>query len=552
MQPQNEMLQEYKASEPGFGCSASDFYTEHTKDRDGVVRVGRRLADLTIPAIFPPEEYDTSHDTLAIPNQSINAFLISSLQTALTLGALPPELPMCKVEAVEGKLDADVRGDPEVLAQIEYALSRVEEKHRKRLALTNARTAYSRAMGHLLVPGNTLCLWTNIDNPRVYSMHHWVVVRDAEGWPIATCLREEVSLAVVDEDVAKAIRDYRASKSWSNAGKTPWGDKGIVFHCQKWCKEEDEWLYWQETEGGYIIPDTDFWSEKEHPPMMASGLITETGSHYSLGYASLFEGDHQSVEELTASFKDGATALAWFLMFVNPVGQTDIRQVRKANNLDVLPGRAEDVSTLLTNKSGDLAFINNAVEAIARRLGQAYASEASIQRSGERVTAEEWRIMLQALDKAMGGLYSAIAQTFQRWFVKRFIYLHGKEDPQLSRLPKDLVQIDVVTGVDGIGRSSEYENLMGLGRDLQSLFPKEFEGRAKVEDWTQRMAAGRAIKFDGLMKTNEDVAAETQQAQQQAMMDKVAGPVAQGGMDMLKQGMLAQQAAPATEGAANG
>lgn len=548
---QNEMQSAYKSTEPGFGCKASDFYEERRKDRDGVVRVGRRLADMTIPSMFPPEEYDTSQDTLAITNQSINAFLISSCMNALTLGALPPELPMCKIEPKEGKLDADIRGDPALLAEVEYALSRVEEKHRKRINTTNARTSYGRAMGHFLVTGNTLGLWTQIDNPRVYSMHHWVVERDAEGWPIGTCLKEEVSLAVVDEDVADAIRANRAAKSIRNEGKTPWGDRGIIFHCQKWCKEEDEWLYWQETEGGYIIPGTDFWSEREVPPMMPSGLMTETGSHYSLGYASIFEGDHQSMEELSASFKDGATALAWFLMFVNPTGQTDIRQVRGASNLDVLPGRADDVTALQTGKAGDLNFVAAGIENIARRLGQAYASEASIQRTGERVTAEEWRIMVQALDKAMGGLYSAIAQTWQRWFVKRFIYLHGKEDKQLSKLPKDLISIDVVTGIDGIGRSSEYENLMGLGRDLLSLFPKEFEGRAKVENWAQRLSAGRALKIEGLMKTDEEIGAETQQAQQAGLMDKVAGPMAQGGMDMLKEGMLQQQQAP-TEGAANG
>lgn len=549
---QNEMLSRYKSTEPGFGCKASDFYEERRKDRDGPVRVGRRLADMTIPQLFPPEEYDTSQDTLAITNQSINAFLISSLQNALTLGALPPELPMCKIEPKEGKLDADIRGDPELLAEVEYTLSRVEEKHRKRINTTSARTSYNRAMGHLLLTGNTLCLWTNVDNPRVYSMHHWVVERDSEGWPIATCLKEEVSLAVVDEDVADAIRAHRSAKSIHGEGKTPWGDKGIIFHCQKWCKEEDEWLYWQETEGGYIIPDTDFWSEKEVPPMMPGGLMVETGSHYSLGYASIFEGDHQTMEELSAAFKDGATALAWFLMFVTPTGQTDIRQVRKANNLDVLPGRAEDVTTLQSGKVGELSFVSNGIEAIARRLGQAYASEASIQRTGERVTAEEWRFMVQALDKAMGGLYSAIAQTFQRWFVKRFIHLHGQEDKQLGSLPKDLVTIDVVTGIDGIGRSSEYENLMGLGRDLQALFPKAFEAGAKIESWAQRLSAGRALKFDGLMKTSEELGAETQQAQQAALMDKVAGPMAQGGMDMLKEGMLQQQMQQQQEGAADG
>jgi len=541
------MSEAIEPSETDLGMTAEDFYTEQIRGRTGVEQIGRRLADLTIPSVFPPENYDNSFDSLAITNQSVNAFLVNSLSNGLTLSAFPPSLPMCKFTPVESKLQESIRQDPELWSQTQYALSRREEIHRERLEATTARVAYQMTMKQLQVPGNCLVLWTDINHPIVYNMHSYVVKRDAKGFPIVTVLKDCVSLAVADDDVVEAVKNHRASNNMS-ANKPKWQDTADIYHVQRFCKEEGEkgeWLYWQETEGGYVIPGTEFYSPFDVPPMYPAGLIMEAGSDWALGYCSDYEGDLKTMEELQSSIQDGAALLSWFLTFVKPTGSTNIRDVEKADNLDVLPGDAADVTSYQPARAADLSVVSNEAEKVARRLGIAFASEASIQRSGERVTKEEWVRMSMALEKAMGGLYSVIATGPQRWFVLRFIHLHEQEDKTVKPLPEGLISISVVTGLDGIGRSSEYENLMGWATDASNvLTPQVFGAKVNADDFLRRLAAGRAIKAEGLVKTPEQTQAEqqaaAQQQQQQMLLEKGTGPAVQAGADALSQ-MMAQR-----------
>lgn len=530
------------------GLSAESFYSQHKGRRTGVAQIGRRLADMSIPSAFPPEEYDTSHDDLEIANQSINAFLVNSLANTLMLTAFPPNLPICKFSADESKLQEDIQKEPALWAEMQYALSRREEVHRTRLATTKARGAYVKMMKQYLLPGNSLCLWTDLDNPIIYNMHHYVVKRDAKGVPLVTVLEDSISMAVADEDVKEAVQQHREEAGLSSGSSNEWDDTATIYHVQKLMtggRKDPEWLYWQETEGGYVIPGTEFYSPFDVPPMYPGQLIEETGSDWGLGYCSDYEGDLKQMEELSSSILDGAAALAWFLTFVDPTGQTNLRDVQKADNLDVLVGRAADVTTFTSGKSGDLAAVDGVAEKVARRLGIAFASEAAIQRTGERVTAEEWKRMSLALDKGMESLYSVIAQSVQRWFVLRLIHLHQQEDTKIKPIDKDLVKVEVITGMDGIGRSSDYENLMGLMKDASEILtPQGLLQEINGGDLLRRMAAGRSIKSEGLVKDAGTKAAEQEQQralqQQQTMLEKGSGPVAQGGVEMLAQ-MMQQQ-----------
>ena len=537
-------------SETPLGMTAEDFYEEGRKERTGVISIARRIAALTIPSVFPPEDYDNNNDTLEITNQSVNAFLVNGLANALMLQALPINLPICKFSADETLLQEDIQKEPELWSQTEYALSRREEVHRKRLQKTKARSAYVRSMRLLLVSGNCLCVWTKINKPLVYNMHHYVTLRDSAGTALVTVMKDSVSMAVADPDIKEAVIAHRAAKK-EPTPENGWDDKVTIYHVQvldRNSKGEEEWVYWQELEGGQEIADTRFYSPVDVPPMYPAQMIEETGSSWGLPYCHDYEGDLKSMEEYGASLKDGAAMMSWFLAMVDPTGQTNINVVKRAKNLDVISGRAQDISFPQVPKSGEFSAVSGEEAKVARRLGMAFASEVSIQRSGERVTAEEWKQMAAALDKAMGGLYSELSQSFQRWFVLRFIHLHMQENKKITPLPKNLVSIDVVTGLDGIGMSSDYENLVGLMKDAAELItPQGVEESVNKDDLLRRLAAYRAVKSDGLVKDPQQKAAEKQQAiaqqQQQTLLEKGAAPVAKASADTIAQMMQQQQGA---------
>lgn len=528
------------------GMSAEDFYNSEKSKRTGPVEVARRLADVTLPSLFPPEHYDHGDD-LEITNQSINAFLINGLASNLALAAFPPNLPMASFKPREEELSDDIREDPELWSQVTYSMSRLEESHRNRLKLTTARSAYTRCMKLELVTGNACVLWTDIDKPRTYNMHRYVVKRDAGGEAIVTVLEDSVAFANADDDIRDA-----ATAHWARQGKevskNEWDEEITIYHVQKLVKKGDtkKWLYWQEVEGGDTVEGSEAWAPYEAPHMYAAGLIPDPESDWYGPYCGDYEGDIQAIENFESALQDGAAAMAWFLFFVEPTGQTSIEDVKSADNLEVLSGKSDDVSVLQTQKGGDLAAVEKKTEAIARRLGIAFASRAALQRSGERVTAEEWQQLTEDLERAMGGLYTEISEGPHRWFVNRFIHLHELTNKKLPKLPKDLFEVSIITGIDAIGLSSDHSNLIGWAKEnTEVLGPELFASRVNADDFMLRTATYRGVKTDGLIKSKEQQEADNQKnvqaQQQQTLLEQGAGPLAKEGAGMMAKLAMAQQ-----------
>lgn len=531
------------------GISAEEFYKQEQKGRTGPIEVARRLADLTIPSDFPTENWN-SGDDLEITNQSINSRILNTLTSKLTLAALPPTLPFISYNPIETKLEEDIKNDPEAWSQVKYALSRREEVHRKRLKETEVRSAYGRGVKQLLLAGNVCVFYMDINHPRIYNMHSYIVKRSADGEPLVTIISEKISWAIADEDIKAAVKESRPNKDDDKSKKNDWHDTINIYHVQTLEIDEQtnekEWHYWQETEGGHVVEGTDAWSEYEVPAMYPAGMKAETGSDWYIPYCLDYEGDLQAIENLSASIQDGAAALAWFLFFVNPEGMTNLKEVQEADSLDVLPGRADDVTTLNTHKGGELNAVSVQQQEAARRLGFAFASQTSIQRPGERVTAEEWQRMSQELDEVMGGLSTDLSQGYQKWWILRFIHLHELENKELAPLPEGLVSVDIVTGLDSIGQSTDHSNLIAWASEgAAALGPEGFNAKINGDDFLRRTAAGRAVKAEGLVKSPEQAQAEREQQeaklQQQTLMEQATGPLAKEGAGMISEMLQSQQ-----------
>jgi hypothetical protein len=157
----------------------------------------------------------------------------------------------------------------------------------------------------------------------------------------------------------------------------------------------------------------------------------------------------------------------------------------------------------------------------------------------------------------MGGLYVDLSQSFQLWFIRRFIFLHVREAGSgLKELPEGLVSIGVVTGLDSIGQTSEHQNLIDWAKEGQEvLTPQGFMQELVPGNFLKRSAALRSVKIDGLIKSADTKAAEQQQAQQaqmqQTVLDKATGPLVKEGGTMI-QGLMAQQQAAGAQGVTNG
>jgi hypothetical protein len=525
---------------------AEDAYRDLTTRRQPVIDMGRKMAELTIPSVFPPEGYHTG-DPLPGNNQSLGSILVNNLASALMFMAFPPGQPIMRFEPVEYKLQADIDKDPDLWAETQLALSRLELSHRKRFAATPMQTAYTGYMKVMLVAGN--CLWKQVklNEPTYHLPTCYVVKRSSAGWPLMCIQKECVSFMTLDDEHKAQLKEVMDAKDYEN--KKPWEVEVDIYSCLKYKpprsgsnSQEGSWLYWQESHG-VMLEGTEVETDIDAPVMWPGWLIPVFGNDWGRGYCEEYQGDLFTIESLASALNDGAAAAALSLLFVRP-GQTSIKQVREARNLSIMSGSAEDVTMFRTEKTGDFSFVDSREEKVAKRLGSAFLLNSSIQRSGERVTAEEWKRMGQELDKAMGGLYTSTAQGNQRIIIVRAVRLHEEESKQLPKVPTDVVNIEVVTGIDALGQTTEAQDLEEFAQAGLQAFPKTWETNVDGRNYLTRWAAAKGIKPDGLIKKPEQLQQEAAQQQQQAMqqelISKGTGPAIKGVSDAISQSGGAQ------------
>ncbi|MBO6814566.1 MAG: hypothetical protein JJ891_06885 [Rhizobiaceae bacterium] len=537
---------EDKHSEFSLGMSAEDFYNAERGGRTGAVAVARRISDITIPSVFPPEHWRTG-DQAAITNQSVNARLVNGLASNLMLSALPPGLPMAEYVPEEHELAEEIEQDPALWGKVKYALSRREQTYRANMELTKARSTYVRIMRKLIIAGNCLAEWMEKDSPQYHSMHNYVVKRASNGDPLVTVLKVEVSMATLEDDLKEAVLASRRASGDVVHGKNEWEDSATIYKVMKLSTNDDdemEWVCWQEI-GGKYIPDTESYHPYDVPPYFPAWLVPDEHGDWGTPYCGDYEGDLLAVENFGSALQDGAADAAFSLILVDPEGVTDMRDVKEAENLSVISGREKDLTRTRAQKGGDHQVTASEFDKAARRLGFAFMSATSIQRDAERVTQEEWQRLSMELDKAMGGVYSELSQSFQKWFVLRFIFLCDEEKGDtLPPLPEGLVKLTVKTGIDNIGHSSDYVKLQEFAAAGQKAYgPEVFARSTNPHDFFLRLAAAKGIKSEGLIKSpdqmNQEIQAEREQGLQQKMLEQATPALAKEGAGAIRE--MAQQ-----------
>jgi hypothetical protein len=91
----------------------------------------------------------------------------------------------------------------------------------------------------------------------------------------------------------------------------------------------------------------------------------------------------------------------------------------------------------------------------------------------------------------------------------------------IPTLPKDLVKPTIITGLEAIGRSQDIDKLQMF---VQSLTQLNYQDRLNAGEVINRIANALSIDTQGLIKTEEEIQAAMQQAQQAQMMQQAIGP----------------------------
>jgi len=497
------------------GTTAAGRYEALVSSRSVYDREAKESSKLTIPS-FIPEQTSGTRARIKTPFQATGSRGVNSLSNKLLMTLLPPNTAFFKLEIDD--LEIRKQGQEQMQSEIDKGLRTIENALMSEIEISNDRVALFEAIKHLVISGNVLLYLTD-NGLKVYPLSKFVCKRDAMGNVLEVIVKETIHPQALPAAFLEQIKrkdNYDAN--------TMADDLDIYTHIKR---INDEVFWFQECKGEKI-PNTDGRSLVDVSPWIGPlRLIRCDGEDYGRGYVEEYRGDLISLESLMQAIIEGAAASAKTLFLVNPNGVTRAATIAKAPNGAVREGTAADISVMQVGKGGDFNVAFSAIQRIEARLEFAFLMARSVQRDAERVTAAEINLMAQELENSLGGIYSTLTQSFQLPYLKRRMHMLVRQG-KVPKLPDELVKPKIVTGIQGLGRGNDRNKLIEfIGTVAQALGPDVMRQYVNVDEAVKRLATSIGIDTANLVKTQEEIQAEQEAAQQQQLIQSL-GPAALG------------------------
>lgn len=497
--------------------TAKSRYAKMENDRRPYTDRAEKCAKYTIPMAFP-KATDSSSTNYETPYQSIGARGVNNLTSKLMLALFPPNAPFFRL-ALGDDVEQALSDDSNTKQQWEEALAKIERKITSYMETHQIRTTANEALLQLVIAGNALVFLPPAEGGmRIYRLNNYVVSRDGIGNVLEIIAKESVAYGALPQEAQSAIGETGTIEA----------DKAYDVYTHTYL-EEDTYKSYQEIEGNIITG-----SEQEYPrdksPWIALRLKKMDGESYGRSFVDEYLGDLKVLEALSKSVAQVAAVASNILYLVNPNAVTRISELSKAQSGDFIRGKIEDIQVLQANKTSDLQITQNAIQNIEARLSYAFLLNSAVQRNAERVTAEEIRYVARELEDTVGAIYSILAQEFQLPLVKRFMVQMTKEGA-IPDLPQGAQGVEplIVTGIEALGRGHDLTKLDTFIRYAQ-VFPEAFQTSVKQGEILRQIATALGIESSAVVKTDEEIQQEQQQAMQMQMAQQAIPQMAQGAM----------------------
>lgn len=493
--------------------NAEKRYNELEQKRATFLQRAQECSALTIPALIPENRDPTA--TYSTPYQGVGARGVNNLAAKLLLALIPPNMPFFKLRIDDMTLQDEADGD--FLAEVETALSKIEQLTLGEVAATSDRNVIYEGLRYLIVGGNTLYHFPTSGPSRCFHFDQFVVHRDPSGNVIEIIVRETTALSLLPPKVQKRIRSVMPTAKTTD----PNDHEPITIYTYVRRDDATTFKVHQEAKG-IVLPDSVGTYPVDGCPWVPVRFSRIDGSDYGRSYCEDYKGDLISLEAFSRALVEGGGALAKVLFLVNPMGMTSVKDLAETPNCGFAAGRVDDVSCLQPDKIMDLRAAAEIADKIERRLASVFLLNQSVQRAAERVTAEEIRLIAEDLETALGGVYSLLAEEFQLPYV-RCKLLRLQKQRRMPPLPKNVVRPTVTTGMEALGRSSDKAKLLEFAGAGAQLLGPQFQATIRPLTFLQRFAAALGLDTKGLLYSEEDLQAMRQQQQMGEMVNRL-GP----------------------------
>jgi len=484
-------------------------YDRLASNRYSVLERARDAAKLTIPSLLPPEGF-TESQTLPEPYQGLGARGVNNLASKLLLALIPPNQKFFRLSPDSQVMEQMSELDPSAISKIKQELSKVESNIMTDIETHNTRAKVFEAMRLLVSTGNALVHMPADGDLTVYRLDQYVIRRDKAGNVIEIVIKEEVSPDTLDKEVIDKCEVHEDAESVD-----------VYTHVRR---ATSKWRVSQEI-NDIKVPGSAGTYPFEKNAYIPLRWTSMSMDNYGRSLVDEHMGDLRSFEAISQSMIEFAANASRLIWLVSPNGMTRRRDLEKAVNGEFVAGHDEDVTALMMDKFPDFRVVQEVSVTIQRRLEQGFLLHTAVQRDAERVTAQEIQYLAQELEDALGGVYSVLAQEFQVPFLNRKMVQLQRQN-KIPSFPKESINPQITTGLEALGRSRDIIKLNNFLSNVAQL-PEHVQQRLEPGDLLRRLAAGHGIDTTGLVKSEEQIAQEQQQAQMAQAAQESAPGVAQ-------------------------
>jgi hypothetical protein len=485
--------------------SYSGLYSSYEDTRQ--IRKYENYALWTIPSAFPDNfdfsnkfNADVEHDY-----QSIGAMLVNTLATKLAGLLFPTNQSFFRIEFTEEmqKQLQKINGFDKKLAEKE--LIDIERKACRRLFRNAAYAQLVQMLRYLIITGNALV--RREDNSLVvYSPRNFTILRDNTGAVLDIVIKESVAKSSLPLDVQQipplqGKQEFDDVTVYTRVKREYVGKKRRV----KWCVTQQ-------------IEDIPIGKESTYPerlcPYIAVGWNLINGDSYCRGHVEDHAGDFAKLSDLSRALALYQLDACKVINLVKPGAVVDIDALEEAETGQWVQADPDAVKKHEGGEYNKIQALSQEVQLIFQRLATAFMYQGNM-RDAERVTAVEIQFNAAEADKALGGVYSQLAE----WVHLPLAYLLSyEEEPKLiSAFANSEIQMQVLTGIAALGRTADVDALIKATNVLNAIVQplKQVSARFDTELIVDRVMQSYGLNPEDWM-LSEQAMQEQQQANQQA------------------------------------
>lgn len=465
----------------------SERYATLEVDRKGYEDRAKTLAQYTIPSLYADDSANENSSLLDSYGSRYAGILINSLANRTALALFPPSGSPFKLTPDKDALLELTQGNAQARSAVMGEIGSVTSRVNEELNRQTIRPVLPSILSNIIAVAPVVVEKIEGKGIRYHSLRNFVVKLDSMGEPLEYIIKEEIDPVELPEGMNP--EDYE-------------GEEDLELYTMCW-RDQDKW-YSKQSIGSEEIGDISTY-DLDALPYTYLGWTLQHGDKYHRPLAESVQGVLNDYESINRVVVQGSIIAAKVIVMVDPLGTTEKSDVADSANGDVIDGREGDVTTMKTNKNYDFQTALAKEDKLKQQLDQAFMSRQGTQRDAERVTAEEVRRDAKELDENMAGMYSVLSAKLTKWLITHIM----KE----LNIKFDAIEVNVITGLDALGRSIESQKLDAYVGRMVNL---EMKDRLKDGELAIRYAAYEGIDTEGLLKTDEEVSAE-RQAQQEAM-----------------------------------